>query len=387
VKIDYSTDGGGSWITIENSTPNDGSYEWTVPATPSTQCRVRVSDVATATPSGMSNGNFTIFTSIIVDVPDGDETWEAGEPRTVAWHGSHPTGSPVRIEYSTDGGGSWAMIEDNTPNDGSHPWTVPATPSTQCRVRVSDAATSTPSDTSDNDFTIFTSITVDVPNGGEVWGMGDPQYIVWHGSTPPTFPVKIEYSTDGGSSWSPVELSTANDGSHLWSVPDTPSGQCRVRISDAATDAPSDVSDDDFTITRRGNIIVEKQTEPDGDSTLFAFSGDASGSIGDGGELVEPVLPGVYSSTEAVPDGWYLMDISCDDPTGSSFGETATGIATFDVASGETVRCTFTNARPLVGGITQALNEQRLRRVGWFGLVALFTGLVTAIACRRYRRT
>jgi hypothetical protein len=382
VKIEYSTNGGTVWTTIEDSTPNDGSHPWVVPTVPSTQCRVRVSDATTGTPADMSDNDFTIFTSIAVDVPDGGEAWEAGETRVIAWHGSHPSSSPVKIEYSTDGGTAWTTIEAGTPNDGSHPWVVPAAPSSQCRVRVSDAATGTPTDMSDNSFTIFTSITVDLPNGGEVWGVGDPQYIVWHGSSAPASPVTIEYSTDSGSSWSPIEPTTDNDGSYLWTVPDTPSTQCRVRIAGATNGTPSDMSDSDFTITRRGNIIVEKQTEPDGDPTNFAFSGDANGSISDGGEIVEPVLPGVYSSTEVLADGWYLADISCEDPSHDSFGETATGKATFNVASGETVRCTFTNTRPLVGGFTQSVRKEILQPV-WLGLSALMTLTLTAITIRK----
>ena len=291
-------------------------------------------------PTGVSAVNPPILT---VTWPTSGQNWEVGTDRPIQWTSSGVTN--VKIEYSTDGGSSWSTVIASTPSDGAYTWTVPSTPSTQCRVKISDAADGTPSDLNDGDFTIFTSITVDVPNGGEVWGAGEPRFIAWHGSHPSSSPVKIEYSTDGGTSWSSVVASTPNDGSYQWTVPSTPSTQCRVRISGAATGTPSDVSDNDFTITQRGNIIVEKQTEPDGNPTIFTFSGDASGSIGDGQELVEPVLPGSYSSTETVPNGWNLTDITCDDPTGDSSGDTATGTATFNVAAGETVRCTFTNSK------------------------------------------
>ncbi len=56
-----------------------------------------------------------------------------------------------------------------------------------------------------------------------------------------------------------------------------------------------------FTNTKRGTIIVEKQTLPDGTPGTFAFSGDAAGSIGDNGQIVvSNLLPGTYTSTEAV---------------------------------------------------------------------------------------
>ena len=76
-----------------------------------------------------------------------------------------------------------------------------------------------------------------------------------------------------------------------------------------------------FTNTRlpeRGTIIVEKQTSPDGAQGSFTFSGDVSGTIGDGGQLVVSDLePGTYASTEGSAAGWLLTSIECDDEESS----------------------------------------------------------------------
>ncbi len=98
-----------------------------------------------------------------------------------------------------------------------------------------------------------------------------------------------------------------------------------------------------FTNTRKGQIIIEKQTLPDGDLASFSFSGNVSGSLTDGQTADAVVVPGSYSSTETVPTGWKLTDITCDD--GNSSGDTGTGVATFNVEPGETVKCTFTNTK------------------------------------------
>ncbi len=60
----------------------------------------------------------------------------------------------MKLEYSTNGGSDWTTIIASTPNDGSHPWTVPATPSANCLVKVSDASDGDPWDVSDNPFTL-----------------------------------------------------------------------------------------------------------------------------------------------------------------------------------------------------------------------------------------
>lgn len=91
------------------------------------------------------------------------------------------------------------------------------------------------------------NITVTSPNGGESWNVGSTQDITWAwGGT--VGDVGIEYSTDNGSSWLSVISSTANDGSHPWTIPDTPSANCQVRVSEAADGDPYDVSDSTFAI-------------------------------------------------------------------------------------------------------------------------------------------
>ncbi|MBN1155718.1 PKD domain-containing protein [candidate division KSB1 bacterium] len=91
-----------------------------------------------------------------------------------------------------------------------------------------------------------------------------------------------------------------------------------------------------------GTIIVEKQTEPAGHPTLFTFSGDASGQIGDNGQIVvSDIPPGTYTSTEAIPIGWELVSIAFTDD--NSTYDLNTGTATFHLDPGETVKATFTN--------------------------------------------
>ena len=60
VKIEYSTNGGASWMTIIASTSNTGTFGWTAPAVVSANCLVRVSEATTGTPKDRSNAVFKI---------------------------------------------------------------------------------------------------------------------------------------------------------------------------------------------------------------------------------------------------------------------------------------------------------------------------------------
>lgn len=99
----------------------------------------------------------------------------------------------------------------------------------------------------DGNATPTSSITVTSPNGDENWAVGSTHTIQWN-STGSITSVKVEYSTNGGSTWTTVSSSTANDGSYTWVVPDTPSENCLVRISDTSFNA-ADTSNNEFTIS------------------------------------------------------------------------------------------------------------------------------------------
>ncbi len=86
VAIDLSTDGGTTFTAIlAASTANDGSEIVTVPNTPTTQARVRVSCVGNVF-FDVANANFAI-TGVVVELPFADG-FESGT--TGAWSGVTP---------------------------------------------------------------------------------------------------------------------------------------------------------------------------------------------------------------------------------------------------------------------------------------------------------
>ncbi|MDW7678997.1 MAG: FlgD immunoglobulin-like domain containing protein, partial [bacterium] len=117
-------------------------------------------------------------------------------------------------------------------------------------------------------------IIIDVPNGGENWTVGSTRYIVWHNQNF-SDPVKIEYSTDGAASYTTIIASYNNTGSYQWTVPNTPSTNCCVKISDAADGNPFDISDAVFTISsgQQDNTQVGTNIEVDlGSGVKITFS-------------------------------------------------------------------------------------------------------------------
>ncbi|MBL7095867.1 T9SS type A sorting domain-containing protein [candidate division KSB1 bacterium] len=258
VSVWYGTDRFNEWNLLTGSTPDDGSWSWTLPYVDSdkTRCRVMIMDVNENTCWDGSDNDFTIKNipncSITVDDPNGGEVWDEGSTHAIRWHSVSTSGN-VRIRYSTNSGSNWTILTNSTPDDGRWDWNLPDVTSdkTNCRVRVEDAANSACYDISNSDFTIQSScnITVDDPNGGESWDEGSTHAIRWQ-SVNTSGNVRIRYSTNSGSNWTILTNSTPDDGRWDWTLPDVSSDQthCRIRVEDAANSACFDISNSDFTI-------------------------------------------------------------------------------------------------------------------------------------------
>jgi len=251
--IDYSTDGGTTWISIvANYYTTTYSYIWSVPNTASTNCKVRVTDANSACKFDLSNNPFTILAApsvITVVSPNGGENWAGASVHNITWSSSNLSGNNVKLEYSLDNGNTWTTIVTTT-NGGTYPWTVPSTGSTQALVKVSDAGNLATKDSSNAVFTITANpiITVTSPNGGEGWYAGTTQNITWTSAYLSGSNVKIEYSTDNGSTWVTIAATVANSGTYSWTVPNAPSTSCLVKVSDAGNLSTFDVSNAVFTI-------------------------------------------------------------------------------------------------------------------------------------------
>ncbi len=96
--------------------------------------------------------------TVRVTSPNGGESWAGGSARTLTWSASGvPT---VALAYSLDDGSSWTAIGSVAGSAGSFAWTVPDIATTRARVRVSDVANASLSDTSDGTFTLTSVNTV-----------------------------------------------------------------------------------------------------------------------------------------------------------------------------------------------------------------------------------
>ncbi|MEI6348294.1 MAG: FlgD immunoglobulin-like domain containing protein [Bacteroidota bacterium] len=251
--IDYSTDNGATWVSVASSYyVTTGTYPWTVPNINSTACLLRIVDANTPSISDISNSTFSITAPLIITSANGGESWEGGTIRTITWVASGTT-NYYDLYYSTNAGSTWNTITTNYySTTGQYSWSVPNTPSTTCLIKVCDHTNTTcMSDVSNNLFTITPAtpvLTVTNPNTTQTRYIGNSSTISWTSSYVTSNALKIDYSIDNGSNWIPITTNTTNTGSYTWIVPNTPSTQCLVKITDLGNPATFDVSNTTFTI-------------------------------------------------------------------------------------------------------------------------------------------
>jgi outer membrane protein assembly factor BamB len=273
IRIELSTNGGSTWSVLGTVAASAGTFSWSIPSgTSSTQCLVRITDTANSALTDVSNAVFSISQSafITVTAPAGGETFRAGTVQTIDWTSNAVAN--VTLAFSTDGGTNWSQIAAGiAASAGQYQWTVPNKPSTNCRVRVSNAADSTVYGISNGAFSITSSTYIQVtsPAFGDLWIAGSKRDITWTFSGPVN--VKIELSVDNGVSWTTVIASTtAATGSYSWTLPNTPKTDCYIRITDSANATTAGTSAK-FSIIKPDLAITHTpiQSADENDSIIF----------------------------------------------------------------------------------------------------------------------
>ena len=98
-----------------------------------------------------------------------------------------------------------------------------------------------------NIFTSSESIYLTYPKGGEIFSIGSNPIITYNSKGTSGY-INIDYSTDGGTTWNSIANNIIENGQYTnWTIPNTSSTNCKIRISDSDGN-PSSISRGLFTI-------------------------------------------------------------------------------------------------------------------------------------------
>jgi len=75
------------------------------------------------------------------------------------------------------------------------------------------------------------AVSIVSPNGGQVWGVGTFQQVRWAAYGASIDHLELDYSIDGGNTWTSIDPTIdSSDTEYDWTVPNTPSDRCKVRV-------------------------------------------------------------------------------------------------------------------------------------------------------------
>lgn len=239
------------------------SFTWTVPwnLLTNSEYKVKITCWNTGTADyDFSDGFFTINTGeIVVNSPNGGETWQAGTTQTILYTTAGIC-TNLRIEL-WKGGVYKSLITETASPTSSFSWVIPATiqPGTDYKIKILAGTNSGtnigPFDFSNASFAITAPVflTVVSPNGGENWTSGNTYPITWIDGIAQN--VKIEL-WKGGVFKSVIATSASSP--FEWTIPASvvPGTDYKIKITGLTNTNSYDFSNNNFTISMGAYITV-----------------------------------------------------------------------------------------------------------------------------------
>jgi hypothetical protein len=261
--VDVSSDGGATWTAAARSVlatgETFGSAAITLPNVQTTQALVRVNPAGRTTQGDVNDMPLSLVPATIrVTTPNTNVNWQIGSSHSIYW--THNLGSSLLnrfdVAVSDDSGQTWIGIANDVNNGYNfYSWTVSGLVTTHARVRVRwSEGTASAEDISDVDFTMSARVHVTSPNTPLTWIAGSTHAITWTHNYTATQTFDVDFSGDGGATWSrlaaAVPAASATTGSYPAVMPgvittaalvrDTAAGQTRA--------SDSDISDSTFAL-------------------------------------------------------------------------------------------------------------------------------------------
>nr|BFD59286.1 hypothetical protein CKG001_13930 [Bdellovibrio sp. CKG001] len=238
IKLEYSSDNGGTWAEIVSNLANSGVYTWTLPAITSSQVKVRVTadDLAGNSSAAMSSGSLTIDSTAPAALGLVRTSGSPSNLPEVTMSVSGCSGDATHMLFSegssapTADTGSWETCA------ASKSFTVSTGDGSKTVYAWSKDAVGNISPVSSGSMVLDQTapvVTLTSFNSADFYVGGSTKDITWTASDAhlAATPVKIEYSTDSGATWVTYRSATENDGTEAWSLPLVDSSQVRLRLT------------------------------------------------------------------------------------------------------------------------------------------------------------
>lgn len=255
VNILFSDNNGGTWSSLMSNTQNYG-YAWVdFPSAVSTQCLIKVENSSDANMFDVSNSTFTLTNTpptITILNPIGGEVYTVGQSVNIIWNS---TGASFVDIYAFDEYDNYLIASNVPANQNIYTWVIDNNFYPMSGYTIIMMPTGSPwFSTNSNPFTIQSatpSISLIDPYGSETYYVGSYKMINWQSSQINQH--KIELSTSGPNGpWTTIANNVTGQ-SYYWLVPNNPSMDCYIQVSDANNASLSSMNSSAFYIELAAN--------------------------------------------------------------------------------------------------------------------------------------
>lgn len=127
-------------ISVASNVQSSGSYDWKIPSDVAADSGYILTIVSREYPDfyDVSDAPFSIgieTAGLTITTPNGGEELEVGSEQKIEWE-SKGSIEKVKIELSTDNGGSWKKIKEETNNSGLFDWMVDSVETDKALIRI-----------------------------------------------------------------------------------------------------------------------------------------------------------------------------------------------------------------------------------------------------------
>lgn len=138
IRLDFSADNGLHWVPLfESVAATDQQVIWEGPDSPTENALIRLLSVDPEGASGVMGGTFRIEEPALAFVLDTDDLiLNPGESFQIVWEQNTGALDPLFIEFSSDGGMTWASISEPLVGQTAWGWEVPDVQSEECLLRI-----------------------------------------------------------------------------------------------------------------------------------------------------------------------------------------------------------------------------------------------------------
>jgi C1A family cysteine protease len=277
----YVSSNGASWTDLTTLYTNSNVCLKAFSSRPGQTNLVQQTSTPTPTPTPTLSIADSTPPTVTISSPASYASVSSGQSVAITWSASdNKAVASVTLQYSSNGGSSWTTIIDNQPKSGTYTWVIPNTFATSLTIKITAYDTSgnvgsqtrvlfvkttsitptvtptpTPTPTPSGGDSISPTVTISSPASYASVSSGQSVAITWSASdNKAVASVTLEYSSNGGSSWTTIIDNQPKSGTYTWTIPNAVATSLPIKIT--ARDTSGNVGSQTRVLLVKKTIIL-----------------------------------------------------------------------------------------------------------------------------------